>query len=332
MEISALDHRVVTAAQRFAERMTDIDRRLRQAHQTIPSRAVKDEAAAAFWSFVETASSAVANEGVTPDVEPLCRVIAGAWLFRSRLWNRAYHKPHGFPGDYLLYEWLYDLEVDPCADPTQPGIVNCLDYLMRTLHSVAGVWERRRWFASLLEAEHTRRNRGPLSVLDLGCGGARHLWDFLTRLPRSAAIDVTLVDQDPAALAYCRQRATLDAPNSSGVQLLYVCGQLPDLPRLLGPTRYDVIIAADLLDYLDDLSAAALLRDLAARLAPRGLIALANVHPADPSRLAKDWLVDWSPVVRDERQCAALFPRTLSVETGRTENHALSFATARARI
>ena len=46
-------------------------------------------------------------------------------MLRSRLWARSWLKPHGFPGDYRMLEWMYDLELDACAAPTNPRRSTC---------------------------------------------------------------------------------------------------------------------------------------------------------------------------------------------------------------
>ena len=46
---------------------------------------------------------------------------------------------------------MYDLEADPCEDPTQPAIVNCLDAALRTVHSMKATWHRRVWLRRLIE-------------------------------------------------------------------------------------------------------------------------------------------------------------------------------------
>jgi len=226
-------------------------------------------------------------------------------------------------GDFMMVEWMYELENDSCADPYQPGIVNCLDGLMKTVHSVVSVWERRAWFARLLRDEHERRG-GQLSVLDLAAGGARYLRDFLGSMSFPNQVRVTVVDQDAAAVEFCRRRSL--APWSS--QIRFECAPIRDFTSYVPTAPFDVILSAGLFDYLDGTTATALLRQMTGWLSPSGTLAISNFHPDDPSALVKSWLVNWPVVFREEHECAELFPRDVSVRVTRSANRALCFATA----
>jgi SAM-dependent methyltransferase len=313
----------LVAAERFVKAISDVDRRLRKAQATLPSREVKNEVCSAFWAFVGEMNACEAEGAVTAETPVACREIVGPWLFRSRHWSRAYHKPHGYPGDYRMVECMYDLETDPCADPGQPGIVNCLDHLLTTVHSVVSVWQRRAWFARLLEQEHARRG-GTLRVLDIAAGGARYVRDFLARANTTSGVQVTLVDQDPAALAFLRGQSLA----AWSGELRTLCAPIRQMAALVAGEEFDVIISAGLFDYLDDVTASALIADFTSLLAPGGVVAISNFHPDDPSHLVKAWLVDWPLIFRTESQCAALFPQRIEVHTDRSENRALSYARA----
>ena len=53
------------------------------------------------------------------------------------------------------------------------------------------------WLSGLLEEELNKT--GALKVLDIACGGARYIRDFLESAENTCNISVTLLDQDPAA-------------------------------------------------------------------------------------------------------------------------------------
>ena len=178
---------------------------------------------------------------VDDSVRAQCRDILGGWLFRSRYFNRSFHKPHGYAGDFMIIEWIYDLETDGCEDPAQPGIVNCLDYLYSTIHAVVSVQQRRRWFSRLLHAE-TRPGRRSLRVLDVACGGARYIRDFLAATDDASGMQITLVDQDVAALAYCRTRSlgAMGLPDRDPLRLDHEAGQ----PSAWSPVRRHHLLGA----------------------------------------------------------------------------------------
>ena len=254
-----LANQVFDAAQGFVRHLEEIDRGLRRAATTVPPRPVKEQAAAHFWALVAAIDSFRGESPETGDesLPRACREILGGWLFRSRYFNRSYHKPHGYAGDFRIVEWMYDLEGYGCEDPTQPGVVNCLHHPFATVHSVGGVWERRHYFAGLLRQEH-RRLGGRLRVLDVACGGSRYTRDFLSGLEDVAGVEVTLVDQDPAALAFCRAESL----RPWAQRLTTLSRPIKRLAESLPCGDFDVVMSARLFDYLEAGEGRALLAHL----------------------------------------------------------------------
>ena len=106
--------------------------------------------------------------------------------------------------------------------------------------------------------------RPGVSVLDLGCGTGQ----MAARLLR-AGHPVTGLDFSPAMLACARE-------NAPGARL--VQGELSsELPELLAGETYDCILAAYSLHHLTDEEKYALLRALAKRLRPDGVILVGDV-------------------------------------------------------
>lgn len=312
----------VSAALTFHQRIASLERELRRARVTVPPEHVRREVASLFWELLAVLRTAE-QEGISDEEITRCREIVGRWLFRARIFNRAYHKPHGYAGDFVMVEWMYDLESDPCALPHQPGLVNCLDDLAKTVHSIIAVWERRRHLATLLREEHAKRG-GAFRVLDVAGGGARYIRDFLQDISPGPDVAVTILDQDSAAIAYCKTQSLRDWPG----QVRLVDAPIRDLPRILAGDQFDVIISAGLFDYLEDADARRLLTELANRLAPGGILAFTNFHPEDPSRLVKAWLVDWPLIYRDEDAVAGLLPDGMESSTSRSANGSLVFVRA----
>jgi SAM-dependent methyltransferase len=311
-------------ARNFVGHLAEVDRGMRRSGITIPPVEIKQRVTSRFWELIGAIDQfeVSATEDPMP-VRDQCRGMVADWLFRSRFFNRSYHKPHGHAGDYRMVEWMYDLENDACADPTQPGIVNCLDHVFATVHSVRSVWERRRWFARLLQREHRRHGR-QLRILDVACGGARYIADFLTSADDVQGIEVTLVDQDAAALEYCREVSLRHWRPCLTTQ----CLPIKRLPEALTGCAFDIVLSAGLFDYLDDAAGTVLLEHLVHLTVPDGVTVVANFHPADPSRNVKDWLVDWPLIFRNEAALAALFPDPSTVQTSLSENGALTYALA----
>jgi hypothetical protein len=321
-------NQVLDAARRLRRSFQDADARLRADRLTVPPDELKQEVTAAFWALAAVIeqyerSGGITDRGIARGVQEL----VGPWLNRSRFFNRAFHKPHGHAGDYRLLEAIYDLEDDDCADPAEPGIVNCIDHVFSTLHSVRAVWERRRRFAQLLGREYARVSDGGgvLRILEVGTGGARSVLDFLASLPEARDLELTLIDPEPAALNYYEMRS-LAAWHQ---QLTCIVAPVDHLPDVLPPGDFDVVLAAGVFDYLDDPDGRDVMAYLAWRTASDGVIAATNHHPGDPSRFAERWLLDWPVHCRDEEGLDFLFPNSIETELSLSQNGALTFALGR---
>jgi SAM-dependent methyltransferase len=177
------------------------------------------------------------------------------------------------------------------------------------------------WFEDLLQQEHRRCPAG-LRILDVAAGGARYVRDFLAGLPTASGVDVTLIDQDPAATAFCQGWSS----SAREAQVRSYTLAISRLGGELADREFDVVLSAGLFDYLNDATARTLLEQLSSLLAPGGVLAFSNFHPEDPSRLVKGWLADWHLLYRDEQSCAALLPASLSISTARSANRALTYA------
>jgi extracellular factor (EF) 3-hydroxypalmitic acid methyl ester biosynthesis protein len=320
-----IEQDVLNAAQQFANFLELTDRKLRRTGKTIPSQETKDEVARAYWVMFEVAEryqKAHANEDLGK-LKSEFRQIIMPWTCRSRYIWRSLLKPHGYSGDYVMIEWMYDLEHNAGNDPTQPALVNCLDYAFSTNHSVQSLWERRKWFCSLLQREFERNKS--LRVFDLGCGGARYIKDFLATKSDLNGMFITLLDQDAAAIEYVKSHAL--AAWGSYIQAINA-----PIKHITGvPLRndYDVIISTGLFDYLSRDYATMLIHYLLSITRPGGILAISNFHPDDKSACAKDWGADWQILFRDETALAELFPKKMEVQVSRSTNKSLAYAWAR---
>jgi SAM-dependent methyltransferase len=214
---------------------------------------------------------------------------------------------------------MYDLERDPCSDPTQPAVVIVLDGLYASVHSVQAVWHRRRWFADLVRRERARTDA--IRVLDVACGGSRYLRDLMTG-PAPGGVAGVFLDQDPTAIAFVERWL----PDNGS---LTVCAPARRVRDTVTLDVFDVVLATGLFDYLPDEDARGLLADLVALTRPGGVTAICNFSPDDRSRLVKDWISDWRLIYRTEREIAALFPRATPVVLDRSPDGGLIYASAR---
>ena len=308
----------VAAARGLASLLLSIHRDARREARSLPRPEEHAAAARGFRDAMQACAEAEAGFGEYDLAAVRARVRAqlNPWFLRSRYWNRAYVKPHGYAGDFRMLEWIYDLERSECSDPTQPAVVNVLDRLFAGLHSAHSVWRRRTWFARLV-SERVERSSRPVRVLDIACGGSRYLRDVI-----DGRLEVTFVDQDPGALAFVDQWLPADAT----ARLL--CAPIRTLGDLFAPgAEFDLVISTGLFDYLPDADAAALAAQMCALRAPGGTTVICNFAPCDPSRVVTDWICDWPLIYRDATQLRDLFAEDSNVEVDHSHAPGLVYAT-----
>jgi SAM-dependent methyltransferase len=321
----------VTAAHQFVSLLAALDRGGRRQRRSVPTLQERRVLLDGFWDGLVAAlrrAEGSLGEAELPRAREDVRAVLMPWLLRRRLWNRSYVKPHGFAGDFRIVEWMYELETDPCADPTEPLVVNLLDGLFKSVHCVKALWDRRAWFAHLIA---TRMGRGaaPVCVLDVACGGGRYVRDVMDKHP-SSGVRATFVDQDSTALAFV---ASWLPPSALATSRL-VCAPVRRLAELV-PGRgahalgsFEIVMSTGVFDYLDDASARSLLAQMAAVTRPGGTLAICNFGPEDGSRIVKDWIVDWRLTYRTRDQLRLLFPETMSPSVTRSPDGGLHYAYA----
>jgi extracellular factor (EF) 3-hydroxypalmitic acid methyl ester biosynthesis protein len=309
------------AAYRFTAYLSELERRVRRSAQGSPSeltrREMSDKLTALLTSFARAEEGWSRGDLDLPKRD--VREILGPWFWRSEIWSRAFYKPHGYAGDFGLFDRLEAVKND---DALKPGIVACLDHAFADLDVARAICERRSLLSSMLLRERFRK-RAPLSILDLAPRGARHLADYVGALRNASDEKITIADDDTAALAYTERVAL--APWKTNVRT--IAAPIHRVRSAILNERHDVIIISSQLDLADDDAVREDLASLASCLAKGGLLIAANLHSDERSRAAREWLLDWPCYTRDERSLLALMPE--NAEVSRSPDGVLSIATLR---
>lgn len=213
---------------------------------------------------------------------------AGAYFWSSPLIRRCYEKPRGYPGDFVMMDWICN------GSPTAPtALGRWIDaWFSDHFPGTRSVRNRRDWMTNVLRAEH---RRGARRVLNVASGGAPEF----ARLPHGCAFEeVVLLDQDQAALDFARQ-SLVDRPGAE--RLRTVCTKITSL---LGPDgvlhgeTFDVVYCMELFGYLMHDTAALLARRLFSALAPGGLLVIGNYQGSHWGRYVVEALMDWYLIYR----------------------------------
>ncbi|HOX57183.1 MAG TPA: class I SAM-dependent methyltransferase [Candidatus Paceibacterota bacterium] len=266
------------------------------------------------------------SEGIDADLRPVHQNFAKRQLHPLVLCSpfayRTYQKPLGYAGDYEMVDMIL-------RDPYEGSSL---------FAKVMNLWFWSQWPARAhrnriehlkrLLAEETRRkvSRGqPVRILNLGCGPAREIQEFLAEEPLCDKARFNLLDFNEETIRYtsrvledCRRR--YGRRTHIEIQKKSVHHVLKEGARPIADVTeksYDLIYCAGLLDYLSDRTCAQLMTVLYDWLAPGGLLAATNVEDCRPFRHMLEFVLDWHLIYRGTRKSAALLPQRVAVENTR---------------
>jgi extracellular factor (EF) 3-hydroxypalmitic acid methyl ester biosynthesis protein len=223
---------------------------------------------------------------------------------------RTFQKPLGYAGDYEMVNMILR---DPHEGATMfAKLVNvcflqnppALAHRNRIQHLTQRLLEETRRVKAL-----GRRAR----ILNLGCGPAKEIHNFLSEDPVADEADFVLLDFNAQTIEFAAKslqetktrmgrRTGIEFREKSVHQLLKEAVRVED-----GKTeKYDFVYCAGLFDYVSDRVCKRLTDVFYELLAPGGLMLVTNVHAARPFRHSMDYLLEWHLIYRDQEQMKML--------------------------
>lgn len=226
---------------------------------------------------------------------------------------RSFQKPLGYAGDYEMVNMML-------RDPLEGGSLfakivnfwfinsppceahrNRIKHLMQTLN---------------VETQRVTQEKRPLRVLDMACGPAKEVQNFLIQDDLCEKANFTLFDFNDETLEYTgrtledikqkyRRGTTVKMVKKSVNHILKETFKASPEP----PTEvYDFIYCAGLFDYLEDRICKKLMDYFYGILAPGGLLLATNVTPDNPLISTMECFMEWHLIYRNQQQMALLKP------------------------
>ena len=229
------------------------------------------------------------------------------YVMRSRMAERAYYKPKGYAGDFMMMEMIY-------ADrPSGDGkLGEMLDRWFLNSNAAEAVRGRRQLLRDQLSRFAPMRlsQTAPVRIMNLACGPNRELFDFLKHFENTDAIEALCIDIDADALQYTNRHVN-QFPHGATVHLMR-----ENLVKwALGRIRHDfkpqdIIYSAGLMDYIQDNLFVKMIDRCHDQLKPEGVLILGNFGMGNQNRNMMDHLLHWSLIYRDEDSLRELFSRS----------------------
>jgi extracellular factor (EF) 3-hydroxypalmitic acid methyl ester biosynthesis protein len=285
---------------------------LRAAGRTLRERLLSIEAAAAMVGEREEAYLAVrtAVERLldvcrsTGLVGPTNRSLsAEMWaeasdvLCRGWMIERARHKPRGYAGDYELLGRMY------CNTRCDDPLGSLIDRYFQEDAAPNAVRNRMRLMRDWIV--QGVRQRPAMKIAVVGSAFGLEVRDALLDLTpqERTQVSITLLDLDPAAIAFARQQlANLLRPEQLVAQSVNLF-RMPRRPQLAAPlVGIDLLLCPGIFDYLDDVAADQMLRLFWDTLAQGGRMTVMQLAPHNPSRALMEWIGNWHLIYREEAE------------------------------
>jgi extracellular factor (EF) 3-hydroxypalmitic acid methyl ester biosynthesis protein len=227
------------------------------------------------------------------------------FILSSEILARTNNKPRGYAGDSDVMRLIYENEF---RGPTV--FAQFMHKYPVEVAAAQAVRNRRRLVAEWIRERIANRTPdAPLRVLSVACGPAEELQEILLTAEDVGRVQITLLDQDPEALAQAHDViARLEQKLGVKPQATTVCTSVRTmLGKAQGDEKtYDFVYSMGLFDYLTDTTATAVLAWLYSRLAPGGELVVGNFHARNPSRVFMDYWADWTLWYRNEGQMLRL--------------------------
>lgn len=228
------------------------------------------------------------------------------YLMRSRFAERAYFKPKGYAGDFLMMEHIY------ANNPKGEGrLGELIDLFCLERPGSLAIHGRRKLIKDqLVHLSSKIHDRGDTTrIMNLACGPNRELFDFLSKCEYTESVEALCVDIDEEALQYTNQYVNV-FPHRASIRLMtenVIKWSLGKVSHQMG--QLDIIYSAGLCDYLDVRLFQALITQCYNHLKPGGSLLLGNFTHY-PDMLFLDKLLKWELIYRTEDELRELFEPT----------------------
>ncbi|NTU49011.1 MAG: cyclic nucleotide-binding domain-containing protein [Syntrophobacteraceae bacterium] len=229
------------------------------------------------------------------------------YFMRSRFAERAYYKPRGYAGDFMMMEMIYRNQPDGDGKLGRLMDAWCLETA-----PARAVRSRRRLLHGLIRslAEEKAERESIIGIMNLACGSNRELFDFLAECQYTQRIEAICIDADRKALEYTNQHVNI-IPHAASIRLMNDNVVKWSLGRIRHHfSRQDIIYSSGLTDYLDDRLFLALIARCHEYLKPGGTLIVGNFGMENANRVFIDHILQWKLIYRSEEDLKGLFARS----------------------
>jgi len=233
-------------------------------------------------------------------IKQIFRELVSCWIYKSPVMKMAYDKPRGYPGDYKLFEIIYQNK--PLSENKDIGYY--FDkYLLDNTYTMA-VRTRKNKMKNILQDFIENTHLSSIRLLNIACGPSREIRELLSDplLCSKKKIIFTGLDNDKEALELSKSNLS-NLP--SNIELKFLNENVLDIFRdnkyydIIG--KQDIIYILGLTEYLPDRIFKRLIHFLSQLLNDKGMLVITykDKDILFPS-LPPDWFCDWAFIKRSK--------------------------------
>ncbi|MBX7158101.1 MAG: class I SAM-dependent methyltransferase [Verrucomicrobiae bacterium] len=230
--------------------------------------------------------------------------------------HRTYQKPLGYAGDFEMVNMILN-------DPFQGSslFAKVINYSFLQQAPAQAHRNRVKYLTNILfdEVERLKTSGKKIKILNLGCGPAQEIQNFLQAYDLSDLAHFTLIDFNDETLAYTEQKiknackqfkrqAEFRFVKKSVHQILKECGKSNEI---LMPEDYDLVYCAGLFDYLSDRVCQRLVEVFYQLVRPGGLVVVTNVDIQNPQKNMMEYVLEWHLIYRNSENLQYLVPKAV---------------------
>jgi extracellular factor (EF) 3-hydroxypalmitic acid methyl ester biosynthesis protein len=243
--------------------------------------------------------------------------------FVRRLWQplflcspfgqRTFYKPLGYAGDYEMMNMIH-------RNRPEGGTLyeKLIHFLLVSQWPAQSVRNRVAHLKNHLLQETARVVRAGrrARILNVGCGPAREVQDFIKETSLANEADFVLLDFNEETLGYVRDQinqAKSQFSRQTGVETRRISvhqllRQNAHQEHFVTEPGHDLIYCGGLFDYLSGPTCQSLMNLFYGWLRPGGAIIVANMNDSKPFRNFIEFVLDWQLIYRNSGKMLALAP------------------------
>jgi len=230
------------------------------------------------------------------EIKELFRKLIYPYMSQSIIMKRALDKPRGYPGDYMMLEYIYDDK----AVSSGLGMYFDLGFLRSRL--TMAVRDRKDMMRVVLQ--NIIKKRDKLNILNLASGSIREIRELSPDLLNNIS-NLTCVDFDSEALEYSKSKL-------KGINASFLQKDLVDMVKKGDRSlieNSDLIYSIGLIDYFPDRMLLKLITLILSGMksGSKCVLTIKDVDQYKP--IQEDWLTDWKFVPRTEDDIVRLIKK-----------------------